>query len=611
LVARGVVQNQTGNAGEALVSLELDDKVKADGTERTLSRRILVPAHGSAAVEFPVEFIDSGEAKWLWRARFADPAAGSFTDSVQSVLEVGHVVPLLREVLLSRSTNAQMNLLASADPQLLAGRGTITVNVANTRLNDLGETASRLLHYPYGCAEQTGSSLLPWIVLRDATSLLPWLGRGTNEMVAAIRAGINRLFSMQTASGGLGYWPRATEPMFWASAYGGMVLALAEQHGLEVPREQFGSLLTYLSRQLRSTNSESHSLPERCLALYALALADRAEPAYHEQLYALRGQLSAEDRALLGLAAAESHGPQAMVEELLQPSLPPRAINAEPFGCPAREQAIRLLAWLRHRPEDRSVDRLVSDLMRDQTKAHWGTTQGDAWALLALTEYARQVEGKRQAAEGQLAWGDESTPFRLDDQTKLFTRSFAISNLSGAKLTLFNASTNCFYTSVLIEARPPETQLPRQDRGFGVERSYARLDDDNQLQDLKGLRVGDRVLVTLNLTVHEGAHYLALDDALPSILEAVNPEFKTQEARSADMAMADHNWWVGYFQEMRKDRCLYFAEFVGPGDYSVRYIARVRAAGSVTAPPTKVEEMYHPERYGLSGTQTISSTSVE
>ena len=50
---------------------------------------------------------------------------------------------MLREVLLSHATgDSQTNLLARANPQLLAGQGTITVNVANTRLNDLGETAS-------------------------------------------------------------------------------------------------------------------------------------------------------------------------------------------------------------------------------------------------------------------------------------------------------------------------------------------------------------------------------------------------------------------------------------------------------------------------------------
>ena len=621
LIARGVIQNQTTNTGEALVTLELDDKVKTGGSDRTLTQRVSVPANGAAVAEFSVEFIDTGESKWLWKARFADPAAANFTDSVQSVLEVGHVVPMLREVLLSHPTSSQTNLLASANPQLLAGRGTITVNVANTRLNDLGETALQLLHYPYGCAEQTGSSLLPWIVLRDAARLLPVLRSGTNNMDAAIRDGVARLFSMQTSSGGLGYWPRATEPMLWASAYGGMVLALAQQHGVEVPKEEFGSLLNYLSQQLRSAGNwtgdgtrdayPAGDTSDCCLALYALALAGHAEPAYHEKLFLLRGKLSDEDRALLALAVAESHGSTEMIGELLHSGLPSRPGNDERFGCPARDEAIRLLAWTAHQPEAPIVDRLVSDLMHEQKQAHWGTTQGDAWALLALTEYARQVEGKLQTVDGQLVWGGESIPFRLDSRTNVFTQSFPVTNVAGAALTLFNASTNRLYTSVLIESRPPETQLPRQDRGFGLQRSYDRLDDDNQPRDLRGLRVGDRVLVTLNLSVRENTRYLAVDDALPSILEAVNPEFKTQEARAAGSAAHDHDWWVSSFREIRKDRCLFFSDWIGPGNYTIRYVARVRAAGTVTAPPAKAEEMYHPERYGLSGTQTISSAPLE
>ena len=124
---------------------------------------------------------------------------------------------------------------------------------------------------------------------------------------------------MQTRSGGLGYWPRAKEPMLWASAYGGMVLALAQRHGVEVPKEDFASLLNYLQQQLRSASGDDANLGDYCLGLYALALAGRAEPAYHEKLYSLREKLGAEDRALLALAIAESQGPAQMIGQLLRP----------------------------------------------------------------------------------------------------------------------------------------------------------------------------------------------------------------------------------------------------------------------------------------------------
>ena len=238
--------------------------------------------------------------------------------------------------------------------------------------------------------------------------------------------------------------------------------------------------------------ADDADLGDYCLGLYALALAGQAEPAYHEKLYALREKLGAEDRALLALAIAESQGPAQMIGQLLRPASASRRRSEAAFGCPAREEAIRLLAWIHYRPDDLVVDRLVDDLMRDQKQAHWGTTQGDAWSLLALTEYARQVEGKLQPAEGQLKWGGQSVSFRLDDRTNIFTQTLAITNLAGAGLTLINTTTNRLYTSVLVEARPPVAQQPRQDQGFGLQRRYERLDDDNHPRDMHGLRVGDR-----------------------------------------------------------------------------------------------------------------------
>ena len=611
LVARAVILNQTTNAGEVIATLELDDKSRVRDSEPGLSRHVSIAANGSTSVEFPVEFRATGESKWVWRARFAEPTAGGFVDAVQSTIEVGHLAPLLGEVLLRHANGSQSNLLAQANPQLLAGQGRLTVTVANTRLSELAESAAQLLHYPYGCAEQTGSSLLPWIVLRDAPGLPPAGLLGTNDGTAVIRAGIARLFSMQTRSGGLGYWPNAKEPMLWASAYGGLVLALAQRHGMAVPNAEFDALLNYLSAQLRAPDGEAAALSDCALGLYALALAGRAEPGYEEKLFSRLGKLSTEDRGLLALAMMETHAPTNLIAELLG-SAPPARPGAEGrFDCPARAKAVQLLAWIRYRPEDATVDALVDDLMREQKQAHWETTQGNAWGVLALTEYARRVETQLRPAEGRLQFAGQSVPFQLNAQSSLFTESFSFTNVGDPALLLQTASTNRLYTTVSIAARPPETPQPRQDRGFSLQRRYDRLDDDNQPQGPEHLKVGDRVLVSLRLTVRTPASYVVIDDALPSVLEAINPEFRTQEARSSVGTGEDGEAWPSDFREIRRDRCLSFADQVRPGTYTLRYVARVRAAGTVTAPPAKVEEMYHPEHCGLTESQTLTSERFE
>jgi uncharacterized protein YfaS (alpha-2-macroglobulin family) len=62
---------------------------------------------------------------------------------------------------------------------------------------------------------------------------------------------------------------------------------------------------------------------------------------------------------------------------------------------------------------------------------------------------------------------------------------------------------------------------------------------------------------------------------------------------------------------MRTDRVLFFRDHAPPGQYEIRYLARVRAAGTVTAPGTKAEEMYHPERFGLAETMRVTSLPLD
>ena len=141
-----------------------------------------------------------------------------------------------------------------------------------------------------------------------------------------------------------------------------------------------------------------------------------------------------------------------------------------------------------------------------------------------------------------------------------------------------------------------------------LQRNYEKVNDDGSLSNLDSLGVGDRVLVTLRLEVRQPAHFVAIDDALPANLEAINPEFKTQETRAGSAGAGE---WFSDYRELRRDRALFFRNHLAPGSYTIAYLARVRAAGEVTAPPAKIEEMYHPDRFGLSEAVKVKSTAQQ
>ena len=612
LIVRGVLHNLTDADGEVDVHVEFDRTVSTPSE----NRHVNLPAHGSIAVDIPVAFVQPGKAVWKWVAKFSGGGATSH-DAVESTMRVGYPVPLKREMRLTELHGGQADLLAGMNPELLEGTGAIKVSLTNSRAIELREPLDDLLHYPYGCVEQTTSTMLPWISMRDFKKVLPSLQRSDEEITEVVRQGVDRLLSMQTGSGGLSYWPGEETPMFWASAYGGLGMAMARRAGFQVPDEAFDRLCRYLSQQLRSTGNDgvdphySGGGPtDRCLALYALAVAGRAEPAYHELLFKRRNTLGAENRALLALAVSESHGPPAMIAELLKPHPGTSSPGDDLFWSRSRDTAVRLLACCRLQPNSPDVEKLVAELEEDRLAGHWGTTQGDSWSLLALGEYFRHAEKRDVNIHGTLAWNGRAEPIAVNSQAPLKVMDFAfVKNAAAGKtMALANPDHKKVFAEVLIESRPNIIAQPRQDQGYSIRRRYAKVDDDGTLHPLANPHIGDRVLVTLDIIASKAANYVAVNDPLPAVFEAINPVFKSQETLAGERLGEE---WAGNHQELRDDRAVFFADHLEAGAYTIRYLARVRAAGTATAPSAKVEEMYHPERFGLTETMQVTSLPLK
>ncbi len=611
LLARAVILNQTAQAGEVDVTLQLDPKTARGALDTPdpahLRKRVSLKANGAATVEFPVALIETGLSRWTWSASFAGATTNHYRDAVESPLQIAEPLPLLREIVNLKCAAPQTNLLARLDPRLLEGSGRLTLTIANSPLAWSGEAVQQLLHYPYGCVEQTSSSLIPWLVLRDLQLLD--LNRSPEDVQSAVEHGINRLLSMQTASGGLAYWPGSSDPIYWGSAYGGLALSLARQQGWTVPEENLNRLLAYLRNGLQNTAGQNAS--DRCLALFALATADHAEASYAEGLFQVRATLSQEDRALLALAILRGGGAQDMARTLLNEPVQSTQTNRPwaVYDCDARRRAIHVMAASSLTPPDPAADSLCRELLDKQTDGHWWTTQGNAWSLLALATWNRQINSQLEPSTGAVTWGDTNVNFSLAGSPDAARFDFSLrKNNSSLPLRLSNPNGRALYAQLRLEARPATLTQRPLDHGCQIRRTYSVVNDDGSLVPAGDvpLNVGDRVLVTLDVHLAKDTAYLAVDDPLPSVLEPVNPDFRTRETLGANRLAR----WSSDYREVRADRMLFFDNDAAAGDYSLQYLARVRAAGRAFAPPAKVEAMYHPENYGLSASATLVSAPL-
>ena len=612
VVLQAILHNTTPNDTSVDLELVTDDHVlilnRLGGSPQpsTIHVPVSIPAGATRAASIPVRFVKAGHATFRWKASGPSP---DLSDAIENALDVGHSEPLLRDLTFASlsSTDAARNLLASVRPEVLAGEGSVTVTISNSRLLEASEAISQLLHYPYGCAEQTMSSLLPWLTLRDLRAVLPNLKQSNDEIAAAIQAGANRLLSMQTDSGGLAYWPGATDTNPWASAHGAVGLIMARNLGASVPEPRLTSLLDFLSKSLRDNTDASDSWNLECQthALWALSIAGRPEPSYHETFFNRRDSLGNAARALLALAIAESNTNPDMVRTLL--AVPPSKEESHWLGS-ERIVAIRAMAYLKITSPDANSE--LGRLMASRSpNGDWRNTYNNGWVLLALSRESASLAAWDSPRSCTVTCGSEIRELTLPASPASQSISFSrAANSPAPSITITVPQATNVFSSIEITGRAAPGPQPERHAGLGIRRSYQKLAGDGSLSPADNLRSGDLILVSLDVDVPTPTQYLVIDDPLPATMEGVNPDFSTMAGSSA-LANVNTLHWSFDHAEIRRDRVLFFRNYCATaGNFQCQYLARVVAAGNVIAPQSRIEAMYNPAQFGLSAASRLQSS---
>jgi uncharacterized protein YfaS (alpha-2-macroglobulin family) len=604
LLLRGVVHNLTASDGQAVVTARWDGTVSAESTVR----RVAVKAGGSVPFDFPVKVIEPGEARWNWEVQFqSDDGKISERDSVAVTQSMLFPVPELRQAIPVTLTPGDHDLAALIDPELRSATPTVVLTVGNSRLANITAAVQELLTYPYGCVEQTTSSLMPWLVLGDLEQASGLAETNVEVRKKAIQRGANRLLSMQTESGGLSYWPGGKNPMIWASAYGGLGLVLAAKAGATVPPEAVTELVTYLRDQLPMLfeNPKYSNWTEAAMVLYTLSVAKAPEPAFHEKLFQQRAMLDAELRSLLAAAITESDGPTAMVTKLLSEAAIVHDEARPWFGGNERAAAMRLFALSRTGRTGPVLNDALNDVLDRRQQGAWRTTQGNAWSLIALAEYARRVETTSDPR--CVATVSDQKPVEFTKRGQTTSRKWKMGTAAAATV---HVETGTLYGMIEVSARPKTLTQARSERGIRVQRNYWIMADGGSRTPLDSAQVGDRIQVELILDTQlsdSNNSYLALSDRLPATLEPLTGELVSRG--DADTQGVRSTAWISH-RETRAEGVNFFMNYLPAGRHTITYFARVRAAGLATAPACKTELMYEPEKYGLTETRTIRTVPL-
>lgn len=626
LLVKAVLHNTTKETGEVEVELKLDGTASLISEPRTYvpvaltknrtltndgktDRRVLTLKAGeTTAVAFPVRFLKTGTSAWQWRVHTTQWKGEALADSVESKFEVTHPSPSLREVhyFSLTSASAKDDLLKQVNPQLLESDGELRLDVSRSRMSEARDALEHVLHYPYGCVEQTTSNMLPWLALGKYEPMFPDLLQ-KDKVRAAVQRGADRLMQMQTDEGGLAYWPGGNKPLLWASAYGGLGMVKAKEFGIDVPQDALDKLAKWMSEELRKleikSTSKTWDLCDAALAVYTLAKLGKPEPSYQTLLFQRRDRLPEMSRLFLAMAMSISKSPEKQIKELM----PPPAKNPwERYWLGTNTaDGLRLIVCAQL-GLIKEGDRIADELMKSRNGyGHWGTTFSNAWILLGLSTNER-ADPNAPPVNFSLAWGERKNDLSVAGMNSA-SAFFDFTHEHGAnplRATLPDGAN--LRGRVEVKSWPDFKTFQPVEKGFAIHRTYKRLSPTGDLEEPKDLRVGDLIVVKLQIETQKPNRYIAIEDPLPSVFEPVNPEFGTQNQR-ADAKAMDKTWTCD-FRELRNDKALFFTdEWSAIGKFELTYLARVIAEGDVVVPPTRIEAMYEPDHYGLGEIQQIQT----
>jgi len=596
-----------GDRSEGTVTLYNEGAAPLETTLRTVcggplraeiaDHRISLPAGGATNVAIPLVAgpgpgkalctleAEAGENSYRETIELAvRPAAGSRVAATSSVLKPGE--------------SATLEPPADWLPESVSMSGTLS----SLPSVQLGRALDYVVHYPYGCLEQTVSGAFPLLHAPEwAGRLLPG-SRAIGDTAGLVSAAIRRTAAMQQENGGFAPWP------FWrgvnadASLYAVHFLVEAKAAGYDVPADCLEAALGWLRASLDQaapTDADRDAwlldMQRRAYMCHVLALAGRPDAGWNARLREQTARLNYAARihaASALLLAGEPRRALPLLESLPLPVKRPR-VPGRLLDSDIRDAALLLSAWLEVEPGSEIVARLAQFLRAAQRDGHWGNTQDNALALLAFGKMARHLPDEETPITGRLELPGLERGFTATNEV-----AWSLEPGAAGIVTVMNTGPGNLYLCAEYEGVGSATE-PEQNEHLEVHREIVSM--DNTPLDPAELSQGTPFVVRIVVDTHNRLlDQMVVEDLLPAGWEIENPNLAT----SQQVAWLKNETEADRHRDARDDRMLIFT---GPfqGRTSFHYAARAVTPGTFAWPPVVVSGMYEPEIRGVGTGGTV------
>jgi uncharacterized protein YfaS (alpha-2-macroglobulin family) len=471
----------------------------------------------------------------------------------------------------------------------MAGTNVGTLELSNIPPINLGERLKYLIQYPHGCVEQTTSGSFPQLFLADIMELDATYKTTIDKN---IRAGIQRLRSFQTTSGGLSYWPGMSDPDDWGSSYAGHFMLMAEKKGYTLPAGFIDNWKRYQKAKAASWTQRSYNGSyyyynddlSQAYRLYTLALAKSPDMGAMNRLKEVK-DLS--NTAKWRLAAAYVLAGQ------------PETAKKLVYGLSTTVKDYRELSYT-YGSDERDVAMIIEalTLMGDRTKAaplvkqlskalsnnEWMSTQTTAYSLIAIAGFAK--DGNAASTEMRYAYNINGTKGDLNTKMPVKQIDMKVKGTGGGNVEVKNTNASgVLFARIILEGVPETGDQSSSENNLKMDISYTKM--DGSALDPARLEQGTDFIAEVTITnpgVRGEYQQMALSQIFASGWEIHNTRMDETEST----VQSDYPT----YQDIRDDRVYTYFNISPSKAKTFRIVLNAAYTGKFYLPTVYCEAMY-------------------
>ncbi len=462
----------------------------------------------------------------------------------------------------------------------MAGTNKAMLEVSNMPSLNLGKRLQYLIQYPYGCIEQTVSSVFPQLIVQATTELDE---NAKLRIERNTKAAIERIKGFQLSSGGFSYWPGNLDGDEWGTNYAGHFLIEAANRGYAVPEDLLNRWKKYQKQKAENwqRNSRYNDDLSQAYRLYTLALAKAPETGAMNRFREQPGlSVAAQWRLAAAYALAGQKELASGMVAKLSKAVPTYTSPGETYGSSLRDQAMILETLLLLDKDAEAMDLMlkISDALNTDS---WMSTQTTAYCLIAGSKLY-----EKSKPAGSMAFSYDLNKKTEKGATALpvVRKELAIAEDGSNQFSVSNSGQGRLYARLYVTGTPLAGEETNAEHQLNLSVTYR--DMEGNIIDPKSIEQGTDFLAEVSVSnpgMRGDYQNLALSQIFPSGWEIHNTRMDSPQTGSSNNFD---------YQDIRDDRVYTFFSLAARQKKSFTVLLNASYSGKFYLPAVSCEAMY-------------------